>query len=87
MSQATLSKRRQELQQFCEQRKLDWKERIKGLPESDDGVILAALATTLKFNLQGAFRPSKPLAELERESKASEDQAKQLDELRRRLTL
>jgi hypothetical protein len=85
MNQATLHKRRQELQGVCEQRKLNWKERIKGLPENDDRVIVAALATCLNFSLRGAFNPSKSLAELEREKKASEDQTKRLEDLRRRL--
>jgi hypothetical protein len=85
MNQATLQKRRQELQNLCEKQKLNWKERIKGLPENDDGVIVAALATCLHLSLRGVFNPSKPLAELEREGKAAEDQAKPLENLRRRL--
>jgi hypothetical protein len=85
MSKAMLRKRKQEMQDLCEQQKMNWKERIKGLPQNDDGVILAALATLLNFNLRGAFDPSKPLAQLELEKKASEDRARQLGELRRRL--
>jgi hypothetical protein len=84
MDQATLRKRRKELEQLCEQQKLNWRERIKGLAENDDGVILAALATCLNFSLRGAFNPGKPLADLERESKVSREQVKQLDDLRRR---
>jgi hypothetical protein len=85
MNQAALRKRRQELQDLCEQQKLNWRERIKGLPENDDGVVSAALATLLKFNLRGSLDVSKPLAELERERKTLDEQAKQLEDLRRRL--
>jgi hypothetical protein len=69
MNQSTLRKRRQELQDLCEKQKLNWKERVKGLPENDDGIIVAALATTLNFNLRKAFNPSTPIPELEREKK------------------
>ena len=85
MNSETFAKRRQQLEHQCEQEKLNWKERIKGLPTDDDGVIVAALSTLLKFRLRGAFDPSKSLSELDRERKASEEEARKLDDLRRRL--
>ena len=85
MNSTALLKRRQELQLHCEQQKINWKESVKNLPNDDDGVILAALATALKFSLRGAFDPSKSLADLESERKIAENEAKQLDDLRRRL--
>jgi hypothetical protein len=85
MNSETLQKRRQQLEHQCEQEKVNWKERIKGLPADDDGVIAAALATLLKFRLRAVFDPSKSLRELDRERKASEEEARKLDDLRRRL--
>jgi hypothetical protein len=84
MNPTTLKQRKQEFQKHCEQQKLHWKEGIKGLPD-DDGVVLAALATSLKFSLHGAFDPSRSLTELENERKVSEEEAKQLEDFRRRL--
>jgi hypothetical protein len=85
MNSETLAKRRKQLEHQCEQEKLNWKERIKDLPTDDDRVIVAALSTLLKFRLRAAFDPSKSLSELDRERKASEGEARKLDDLRRRL--
>jgi hypothetical protein len=85
MNSETLAKRRHQLEHQCELEKLNWKERIKGLPTDDDGVIVAALSTLLKFRLRAAFEPSKSLTELDRERKTSEAEAKKLDDFRRRL--
>ena len=38
----------------------DWKERIKGLLQDDDRVIVAALATCLNFSLRGSILPFAP---------------------------
>jgi hypothetical protein len=85
MNHPMLRKRTQELMDHCDRQNLNWKERLKGLPGNDDRLTLAALATSLGFSLRGAFDPSKSLAELESEKKISQEESKQLDDLRRRL--
>jgi len=60
MNQVTLRQRIQELQNLCEQQKINWGERIKRLPQDDDRLIVAGLATLLNLSLPGALNPSTP---------------------------
>lgn len=79
MNEEVIYKRRQELQLQCEREQLDWQERIKGLPEDDHGLILAVLATSLRFSLRGAFDPSKSIADLDRERQIVDAESKRFD--------
>src|SRR5262249_5370846 len=86
MTSTTVQDRRRELQRLCEQRQINFKDRIKGLPNEDDGLILAVLAATLKFNIRSAFDPSKSIADLDKESIRSLDETRQLEEIHRVLS-
>jgi hypothetical protein len=74
MAPAEIQQRIEQFQKRCEQRKINWREHVKRVPD-DPRPILAGLATLLNISIHGAFDPSRSLDDLENESKSVDEEA------------
>jgi len=75
MGENTLAGRRHQLQAMAEERGIDFRARIAGLPEDDETLVVAVLASLLDLNVRRAFDDAISMDELIRyseERRASE---------------
>jgi hypothetical protein len=84
MKDDLLGRRRAELAAFADQRDIDWRARLEGLPAEDDVLQVLALATLLRLDFERVFDADTNLAELSRESHRLEVEKELLDDQLRR---
>ena len=70
--QEALARRRAELSARADERGIDGKSQLEGLPTDDDGLMVAALATLLGVDVRQAFAPEVSVEELERNAERSQ---------------
>jgi hypothetical protein len=68
MGDNTIAARRQQLQAMADERGIDWRARISGLPEEDDNFVVAVLASLLGLNVRLALDDGTTMDELTRYS-------------------
>jgi hypothetical protein len=68
MEADALARRRGELTGHADERGIDWKGELEGLPADDDGLMVAALASLLGLDIQRVFAVETSLGDLERDS-------------------
>jgi hypothetical protein len=68
MEADALARRRAELTGHADERSIDWKGQLEGLPTDDDGLMVAALASLLGLDIQRVFDVETRLGDLERDS-------------------
>jgi hypothetical protein len=81
MDQSELAKRKTELIGQSQKEGVDWQGLIKDIPQDDDGLMSAALATRLGYNLKDVFNKSKTIADLEHGGAVVGEQRRKLREL------
>jgi hypothetical protein len=86
MDAELLARRRRQLTAHAEERDIDWRAHVEGIPTDEDELMVLVLADLLRFDIERVFEADIKVAQLARESYRLEVQRERVEtELRRQL--